>query len=190
MVERQSYQLDLATYPPTVNDFNRIPQADAQRIVSQHRQNRPISSIGCIISANAPDRASGYVKINLRNTWINGVRVSFQPYLHQLVLLTAGRRGELEQTLAENNAHLQQDDKREISHLCHNGGCTNPDHLIIEGHADNLRRNSCQGHFILHHGYMTYHPCTHRELSARMQCILPSLQLQDGYHQNSHAQPR
>lgn len=37
----------------------------------------------------------------------------------------------------------------DLSHLCHNNGCLNPNHSLFEPHAINLNRNVCKrpGHF-------------------------------------------
>ncbi len=40
--------------------------------------------------------------------------------------------------------HLfSQADSPEASHLCHHPGCCNPEHLIIESRANNIKRNTC-----------------------------------------------
>jgi hypothetical protein len=33
----------------------------------------------------------------------------------------------------------------DVSHLCHNGACCNPRHLVIEDHSHNMRRQHCLG---------------------------------------------
>ena len=42
---------------------------------------------------------------------------------------------------------------KEVSHLCHNSLCVNPDHLVAETHAANVERLSCHalGHCIRTH---------------------------------------
>nr|ADY86113.1 putative homing endonuclease [Cordyceps farinosa]BAB86285.1 putative homing endonuclease [Beauveria bassiana]BAE46602.1 putative homing endonuclease [Beauveria bassiana] len=37
----------------------------------------------------------------------------------------------------------------EVSHLCHNGQCFNPDHCVVEPRHENHRRNECQNRYIL-----------------------------------------
>ncbi|KAM3502999.1 hypothetical protein MY10362_004480 [Beauveria mimosiformis] len=37
----------------------------------------------------------------------------------------------------------------EVSHLCHNGQCFNPDHCVVEPQHENHRRNECQNRYIL-----------------------------------------
>lgn len=58
----------------------------------------------------------------------------------------------------------------EFSHLCHNTGCINPDHLTLESAQDNQARNMCNGWAFVECPQCSevFNPCKHWP-----QCILP-----------------
>jgi len=59
----------------------------------------------------------------------------------------------------------------QVSHLCHNGGCVNFQHIRLESANQNVSRNRCQGwtHVLCPCGCNhRFNPCTHNP-----QCILP-----------------
>ena len=133
--------------------------------------------LGCWVASNEPAHDNGYKAVNLANTKSRvegrtqetiGIR---KMYLHHLALIAADRRDELSWCTQANNIF-------QVSHLCHNGGCFNPDHLQVEETATNKARNSCQGHVILEYsglGPLRYHPCCHGgERNTLRQCILPT----------------
>ncbi|KAK9243106.1 hypothetical protein V1506DRAFT_555654 [Lipomyces tetrasporus] len=72
----------------------------------------------------------------------------------------------------------------DVSHLCHNGKCFNPEHIIVESTTNNLRRRSCNGHKVITYGHFTYHPCPHGGVEKMRKCILPTLRLEAGHHEN------
>ncbi|KAK9236996.1 zinc-binding loop region of homing endonuclease [Lipomyces kononenkoae] len=72
----------------------------------------------------------GYASVHL----VIGRR-SYCICLHQIVLVADDRREELNQTL--------RSDSHDISHLCHNRKCFNPEHLVVESRLNNRRRQRC-----------------------------------------------
>lgn len=50
----------------------------------------------------------------------------------------------------------------DISHLCNNPGCCNPNHLCLEGHQENLDRRHCPGYFYFRDDpTVAWKACTH-----------------------------
>ena len=135
------------------------------------------TALGCWITNLTPAHPNGYVKVNLRNTMYRDSRLEIQPFLHQLVIVAKGHGKHLPLTARG---------EYEISHLCHNGGCFNPDHLIIEPAALNKSRNSCRGTYIIRvEGVVEVNQCPHWDDGAwygtgsgqRKGCVLPTLRL-------------
>ncbi|KAK9240565.1 zinc-binding loop region of homing endonuclease-domain-containing protein, partial [Lipomyces kononenkoae] len=60
-----------------------------------------------------------------------------------------------------------------ISHLCHNRTCFNPEHLVVESRSNNMRRQACNGHKVLVGDDFSYHPCSHGSVEKMRKCILP-----------------
>lgn len=116
---------------------------------------------GCWLSTRSPAHTSGYIKVNLRNT----ERIGFSPYIHQLSLIAVGRREELNLSLGDSDL--------QVSHLCHNPNCFNPNHLVIEPSRLNKSRNDCKNSKIVKFSFFfSYDPCPHGQI-ARKRCILP-----------------
>ncbi|KAK9343354.1 zinc-binding loop region of homing endonuclease-domain-containing protein, partial [Lipomyces starkeyi] len=88
-----------------------------------------------------------------------------------VALVAYNRRDELEANLGQSNY--------DISHLCHNGNCFNPEHLIVESSTNNLRRRICNGQKVLVHSEFSYHPCPHGRIEKLRKCILPLHYLED-----------
>lgn len=131
--------------------------------------------------------------MNLRNTRTEVAgqpgNIGGQPYLHQISLIADGRIDHLR--------NAGQGGSKQVSHLCHNGACFNPDHLVVESEGLNKRRNTCQGakrvrffHIadnrnlrVDHHGnalYTEYNPCTHGREENYIHCLLPVREIRDG----------
>jgi len=51
----------------------------------------------------------------------------------------------------------------DVSHLCHNPACANPEHLCIESHAINMDRKACPGSWVT----VTV-PCAHPDVCTEM----------------------
>ncbi|KAK1622346.1 zinc-binding loop region of homing endonuclease, partial [Colletotrichum phormii] len=58
-------------------------------------------------------------------------------YRHQLAIIAKGQSYALKQTSGK-------DAQYQVSHLCHQGGCFNPAHIIVEERELNRVRNTCQ----------------------------------------------
>lgn len=101
-----------------------------------------------------------------------------QIYLHQLTLIADHREDELK-------AAIDPERDMQVSHLCHEGRCFNPAHLVVEDSNLNKEQNTCQGHYIIKHGGMSWHPCAHAREGVRKRCILPEMTLGDGWFSNS-----
>jgi hypothetical protein len=106
-------------------------------------------------------------------------------YFHCMALIADGRREEL--GWATKGAGTLQ-----VSHLCHNPGCFNPAHLLVEESWLNMARNSCKGHEILMYsglGPMRYNPCCHGGTGkVNIKCILPEREItESGRFENESA---
>ncbi|KAJ5577370.1 zinc-binding loop region of homing endonuclease [Penicillium hispanicum] len=143
--------------------------------------------LGCWMSQERTGHPYGYTKINLRNTKRPGtnVEIGVQPYRHQLAIVAAGLGQNLVRTTRDNSTD-------EVSHLCGNHRCFNPDHVVVEPKAMNRQRWACGGAWIVRTADGTvYNPCPHRAEAPWRECILPRRQLPaaGGYYQNSAEGP-
>jgi Zinc-binding loop region of homing endonuclease len=173
---RQQFINSLIVVNNDTNELQQIAPIKARQLINSY--NSITTILGCWQSKLKASHRNGYTRVNLRNTFTEDNRkLNVQPYLHQLALIATDRLDQLSATLGNS--------RYQISHLCHNGKCFNPDHLVVESSRNNKKRNSCQGHQIIVHKEMTYHPCAHGRVEARRKCILPVLYLQDGYHVNT-----
>ena len=138
------------------------------------------------MSSSVAAHPNGYKQGNLENTLSQaaghtGERIGIKKmYLHQLALIADGRIDEL-------GWCTQASGKFQVSHLCHNGGCHNPRHLVVEESDRNKARNSCQGHEVIDYsgiGPMRYNPCDHGGFkNMYRRCILPTRAItESGYH--------
>lgn len=96
------------------------------------------NSTGCWLSSKAPDKERGYIKTKVPFMRPNGSS-KHEPYLHVLAFFSACSSPQREgiRLLMERNGE-------QISHLCHNKTCFNPDHLVRESAAQNRSRNDCR----------------------------------------------
>lgn len=146
------------------------------------------TKLGCWISKLAPAHPNGYIKVNLRNTPYKPQpeqperKLGIQPFLHQLAIVGKGQGLRLPLTTGAGGY--------EVSHLCHNSGCFNPEHLVVERAALNKARNACRGRAVLEiESTMRIHPCPHWDDAEwnngadglRMQCVLPVLKISKAY---------
>ncbi|KAK9257538.1 zinc-binding loop region of homing endonuclease-domain-containing protein, partial [Lipomyces tetrasporus] len=98
-------------------------------------------------------------------------------------LIASNRRDELKMTLGRRGRSTY-----DISHLCHNSKCFNPEHLIVESGTNNRRRKICNGQKILVHDGFSYHPCPHGKVEKLRKCILPLHHLEKDNTPNSGEQ--
>jgi hypothetical protein len=170
---------------PTLGAIRTLTQSQAMSILEGMRDLGQANDLGCWFGQTAPSHRNGYVKINLRNTRRQGGNSGFigvQPFAHQLAVVASGRGYML-------NAVAQPDHRFNVSHLCHNPGCFNPQHCVVEESSVNRLRNQCQASVILELPDGTvYNPCPHWNMgSRRMACILPTVNLRgDGRWQGRY----
>jgi len=81
---------------------------------------------------NKKSGTKGYCKIKVGGLKKGGGgRAEY--YVHHLILILHNRKDELRQLA----------DGKQVSHLCHNPNCFQPEHLVVEDAAVNLSRNKC-----------------------------------------------
>ncbi|KAK9374952.1 uncharacterized protein V1513DRAFT_55562 [Lipomyces chichibuensis] len=85
----------------------------ANQIINSHHHRT--TSLGCWESQAKPHH-SGYAIVS--------VSIGFTTNLHLIALIADNRHGELKTALGRSNF--------DVSHLCHNRTCFNPEHLIVE----------------------------------------------------------
>ncbi|KAK9313330.1 zinc-binding loop region of homing endonuclease, partial [Lipomyces starkeyi] len=86
-----------------------------------------------------------------------------------LALIADNRVAEMQRTLGSTGF--------DMSHLCNNGKCFNPVHLVAESKSQNMKRRTCVGHKVILYGDFEYHPCQHGEIEEMRKCILSVLRL-------------
>lgn len=111
-------------------------------------------------------------------------KLGIQPFLHQLAVVASGNGQNLLRTSASNGTD-------EVSHLCHNSGCFNPDHVVVESKELNRARWACGGAFIVKAtDGSVYHPCVHGAVEHRRSCLLPTFRMERGsYYVNTKTGP-
>jgi hypothetical protein len=187
---------DLGDTSVTVESIWDLDPAWVRSRLNVDRQNaaenelRKWATLGCWMGPIDNNHPYGYTKVNLRNT-THPTRqprtmIGCQPFRHQLAVVAAG----LGQNLLRTSGKMATDD---VSHLCHNHRCFNPDHVIVESKGMNQRRGTCVGQWIVKfRGSGTiYNPCVHDGEEHRRGCLLPRMELLNGqsYYQNSGSGP-
>src|ERR1700761_8773135 len=178
-IEAASYEAQLSK---TVRAIYDLPPQWARNYLLGQRVR--VTNGGCWESDNAQGD-KGYVKFNIGSTTKPGVQVSFNnsvpgignvnPYAHQLAAVAAGC-GQMIMNTVTNAASYQ------VSHLCHNGSCFNPDHLVVESAALNKARNVCQGQVMtICNCGLIYNSCCHGSVEMMKKCLLPSARVQCGH---------
>lgn len=150
---------------------DRITQRQARELIDSKKAWVDAEGIGCwMAKRNNGKLRTKYYKLNLRNTYAeDGKKLKGSIRIYQLALIADNRREELR--MAQSKATGTQ--YYECSHLCHNAGCFNPKHVVVEPRMENKLRQSCNGRYEIHAKGLKYHPCPHHDGSARQRCILP-----------------
>jgi hypothetical protein len=173
---RAVFDLALADMPgnivepaATIRVISSLPANFLRQVLDGARARGEVNELGCWFSTRSPSH-KGYVKVNLRNTLNPRTRVPIgvMVYQHQAAIVADGRGWQL------TGASVQ------VSHLCHNCGCFNPRHLVVEPKELNLLRNSCQGKYVLvAPDKTTIHLCDHWNWQGgnHRHCILPRLEI-------------
>lgn len=160
---------------------------NADREAAVEAQDSRARQLGCWLRRADSNHEYGYTKVNLRNTFRPGsrTRIGCQPFRHQLAVVAAGFGQNLLRTSAPDGTD-------EVSHLCLNPRCFNPDHVIVESKEINRKRWSCGGAWAVRAADGTvYYPCPHGGEEHGRQCLLPRSQLQaHRYYENSSLGPR
>ncbi len=153
-----------------VHALSELPANWAVGILMGPARQPTVNELNCWMTGNQPSHKQ-YQKINLRNTrhpTQPGV-LNLYPYRHQLAVVASGKGMQL--NLATQGGSHQ------VSHLCHNPGCFNPNHVVVEPRELNVARNTCRGKFIVEGpDGSIIHPCWHwnwRGEGAHQTCILP-----------------
>ncbi|KAK9371928.1 zinc-binding loop region of homing endonuclease-domain-containing protein [Lipomyces chichibuensis] len=165
---REQFIDGLAAVNCDANALDRITPVMALKLINSYRH--ITTNIGCWQARLRGDK-DGHIRITVKRIF-----GEHHPFLHQIALIATDRRGQLTATLGSR--------RYDVSHLCHNARCFNPEHLIVESSRHNQERRTCNGHKIIVHEGLIYHPCSHGRVEAMHKCILPVVHLQDGYHVN------
>jgi hypothetical protein len=179
-IQAASYEAQLSKTVRAIYDLN--PQWARDFLVGKRTR---VTNGGCWECDNAADSSKGYVKFNIGNTIKPGGQLTFNqavpgpgninPFAHQLGAVAAGL-GQMLMNTVTNAASYQ------VSHLCHNGSCFNPEHLTIESAVLNKARNTCQGQVItICSCGQIYNSCCHGSTEMQKRCLLPTARVQCGH---------
>ena len=120
------------------------------------------NEIGCWLAQKARHNGfgTGYIRIRLG-------KERYEYYAHHVSVAYYKNKVELALVYRAPNEKEYQ-----VSHLCHNSICFNPDHLIVEPAEINRARNTCSGHHAL---IQCPCPCEYRfsRCTHNPKCILP-----------------
>lgn len=118
-----------------------LPVQQCRRALDDNRaQNAGVrrwDELGCWVARapNAEIKVRPAINWRTTNRTDRRQRIGYSPRLYLLAMVVKG------QGLPLRRCHEQGD--LQVSHLCHNPGCFNPDHLVIEPEALNKIRNEC-----------------------------------------------
>ena len=106
--------------------------------------------------------------------------IGCQPFRHQLAVVARGFGQNLLLTSKEDATH-------EVSHLCGNARCFNPEHVVVESKALNRKRWACGGAWVVKASDgSVYNPCLHGTEEHRTRCLLPTFHMDAGkYYSNT-----
>lgn len=182
----EAYQIPLGV---NFENMSLITPEHARELIDARMEvKRQDRELGCWTSKLAEDAGKTYAEVNLRNTYsrlpghtktkIGIVKL----YLHQVALIGKNDLERLSWCTQANSIF-------QVSHLCHNPRCFNPNHLVVEESALNKARNICQHHEVIIYGGMRYNPCPHGgHHGANPRCILPRREIREpGNHFNGRS---
>ncbi|KAK9311663.1 zinc-binding loop region of homing endonuclease-domain-containing protein [Lipomyces starkeyi] len=109
--------------------FDHITPMMAQQLIN--RYHAVTTDLGCWQSK----RNDARLRVEIRK---------LRPLMYQIAFITTNRGDELKTTLGRSSY--------DVSHLCHDSKCFNPDHLVVESKKNNLRRRVCNGHKVIIYG--------------------------------------
>ncbi len=184
-VEERDAKLALSESEGTVQAIKDLPQIWARARLAQYRDQDKEKSLprrfrsipaekggSCWAAKQESGHRNGYIKLNLRNTvGPTGQKIGVSPWAHQLAAVAAGQGSQLPLT-TKGEYH--------VSHLCHNAGCINPDHVIIEPAWINEFRKFCAKAWAVRFPDGSFlDPCRcHVDGSPR--CLIPTWYKPDG----------
>ena len=187
LAEREDFLESLRKFRPHIDKLDSITPADAMTFLVNRRTR--ISGMGCwecdkrgyrhgkkkaIADGRiAPSDTRGYLQAEIRSVSKDPDGDRAQTYFHHLAVVARGGLSELRAALKAR----QGDDSLqwfEASHLCHNDGCFNPDHVVVEPRLENRQRQGCKYLHIIVHGDFVYHPCPHGWNSVKKKCLMPT----------------
>lgn len=181
----EAYRIPLGT---TYERLTLISVQHAQALVNERREiKKQDEELGCWTSKLASDQKETYANVNLQNTYSHvpgkgHLKINLKKaYLHHLAIIGKDDLERLSWCTQENSIF-------QVSHLCHNPRCFNPDHLVVEESARNRARNICQHHEVVKFAGFSYHPCPHDAGGVHPKCILPTRRFDaPGAYSNSHS---
>jgi hypothetical protein len=139
-----------------VEDKEQSVSAEITKATLQQLPDRTTNTKGCLLTGKkAYDARGSYKKARLRD----GSRNEF--YLHRLAIIADGRGPQL--------VHAKRGGTHEVSHLCHEHGCFNASHLVVEKAEINKRRNGCVALLCAENG------CPCGRILTNCKCIPPCI---------------
>jgi Zinc-binding loop region of homing endonuclease len=176
--ERLAFQAQLSAFRQHIERFNLIPQDWAMTYLKE-RTKQVVEPLGCWEGVKKGSRTGGsdsrgYVQADLQKTVINGKTIGIMCYMHQLAVIARGGITELRAACKGKEKGVDTTQEFEVSHLCRNDFCFNPDHIIVEPRIENRNRQGCNGAEIITIGGFTWNPCRHAHGSQRKACLLPT----------------
>ncbi|CAO1623149.1 unnamed protein product [Sympodiomycopsis kandeliae] len=160
--------------------WGRIPSKQAQKIYKRHIY-RPHSfdqsdfPSTCVEPKNT-SKYDKYVKINTRHTKsaVDDTLLEKSVFGHHLALVAVSRGQDLSGLFISD-----KDTRNQVSHLCHNTYCCNPNHLVVEPDYVNKKRNACRGStYLTFRGKKLADYC-HANHEDSQPCILNAVRLED-----------
>ncbi|KAK9368388.1 zinc-binding loop region of homing endonuclease-domain-containing protein [Lipomyces kononenkoae] len=145
---------DTAKYNIGADRFDHITITMARELVNKYHT--ITTDLGCWRSNMTPTNGHPLVKLT---------KLNVKPNLSHLSLIANNRMAELKRALGRRGYYT-------IAHICHDNGCFNPQHLIVESKSDNIERRDCKGKVILVREGISYHPCVHGNVDGMHKCIL------------------